>query len=204
MFSSAQVRKPAVKALRCISRASTQSRPRRCTLCLAEGESAPGVKARQPDVHMSLLSSSGVSIRPFTHRSLNARSFVCAWWEPNTWNRLPRPHLVRRLANSVGTTDTARTVDASISDSATAAPKATAVPQAADKSVKNIAATFAPRASGNTGKNPAVQGSVLYGIFTWQAWICCALGGLLSYNLIFPSNEPDLWRLMGYGLHKIS
>jgi hypothetical protein len=23
------------------------------------------------------------------------------------------------------------------------------------------------------------------------------LGGALSFNLIFPSNEPDIWRLMG-------
>jgi hypothetical protein len=67
----------------------------------------------------------------------------------------------------------------------------------ADKKVKDIAATFAPRASGSTGKNPAVKGSVLYDIFTWQGWICMALGGLLSYNVLFPSDEPDIWRLMG-------
>jgi hypothetical protein len=63
--------------------------------------------------------------------------------------------------------------------------------------VKNIAQTFAPRASGNTGKNPATKGSVLYDIFTYQAWILMAVGGLLSYNLIFPSDKPDIARLMG-------
>eukprot|EP01025_Chloroclados_australasicus_P006711 TRINITY_DN12139_c0_g3_i2.p1 TRINITY_DN12139_c0_g3~~TRINITY_DN12139_c0_g3_i2.p1 ORF type:complete len:207 (+),score=13.47 TRINITY_DN12139_c0_g3_i2:108-728(+) len=67
----------------------------------------------------------------------------------------------------------------------------------ADKSVKNIASTFAPRASGNTGKNPAVKGTTLYNVFTVQAWACLVLGGLLSYNVIFPSDQPDLWRLMG-------
>lgn len=84
--------------------------------------------------------------------------------------------------------------------SSSAVADATPTPQqskAADKKVKNIASTFAPRASGNTGKNPAVRGSTLYNIFTVQAWICMALGGLLSFNVLFPSNEPDLWRLMG-------
>lgn len=63
--------------------------------------------------------------------------------------------------------------------------------------MKNIAQTFAPRASGNTGKNPATKGSVLYDIFTYQAWVLLAVGGLLSYNLIFPSEKPDIARLMG-------
>lgn len=69
--------------------------------------------------------------------------------------------------------------------------------KATDKSVKNIAQTFAPRASGNTGSNPATKGSVLYDIFTYQAWILMVVGGLLSFNLIFPSDKPDIARLMG-------
>lgn len=74
----------------------------------------------------------------------------------------------------------------------------------ADKAVKGIAGKFAPRASGNTGKNPAVVGSVLYDIFTYQAWICMALGGLLSYNVLFPSDQPDIWRLMGCALRPLT
>jgi hypothetical protein len=81
---------------------------------------------------------------------------------------------------------------------ATSVPEAARVDSAAaDKNVKNIASTFAPRASGNTGKNPAVKGSVLYDIFTYQAWVCMGLGGLLSFNILFPSDQPDIWRLMG-------
>ncbi|GJP69932.1 hypothetical protein CLOP_g928 [Closterium sp. NIES-67] len=64
------------------------------------------------------------------------------------------------------------------------------------KAVKKTATTFAPRAS-TKSKNPAVPGSALYTIFEVQAYLCMALGGLLSYNLVFPSDEPDLWRLMG-------
>ncbi|PRQ26200.1 hypothetical protein RchiOBHm_Chr6g0291981 [Rosa chinensis] len=64
------------------------------------------------------------------------------------------------------------------------------------KVVQKTAATFAPRAS-TASKNPAVPGSVLYTVFEVQAYACMLLGGVLSYNLIFPSNEPDLWRLMG-------
>ncbi|KAL9239209.1 hypothetical protein vseg_013549 [Gypsophila vaccaria] len=64
------------------------------------------------------------------------------------------------------------------------------------KAVNKTAATFAPRAS-TASKNPAVPGSVLYSIFEIQGYACMFLGGVLSFNLVFPSNEPDLWRLMG-------
>lgn len=62
--------------------------------------------------------------------------------------------------------------------------------------VQKTAATFAPRAS-TASKNPAVPGTVLYTVFEVQGYASLLLGGALSFNLIFPSNEPDLWRLMG-------
>lgn len=69
-----------------------------------------------------------------------------------------------------------------------------------DKDLKRVvqktAATFAPRASTAT-KNPAVPGSVLYTVFEVQGYVSLLLGGALSFNLIFPSTEPDIWRLMG-------
>ncbi|KAG7675093.1 putative Protein RESISTANCE TO PHYTOPHTHORA 1, chloroplastic [Nannochloris sp. 'desiccata'] len=55
------------------------------------------------------------------------------------------------------------------------------------KFARNAATTFAPRASG----------SVLYKIFEIQAWLSLAVGGLLSFNLIFPSDQPDIARLIG-------
>eukprot|EP00270_Netrium_digitus_P008270 TRINITY_DN2461_c0_g1_i1.p1 TRINITY_DN2461_c0_g1~~TRINITY_DN2461_c0_g1_i1.p1 ORF type:complete len:255 (+),score=51.45 TRINITY_DN2461_c0_g1_i1:427-1191(+) len=64
------------------------------------------------------------------------------------------------------------------------------------KAVKKTASTFAPRAS-TKQKNPAVPGSALYRVFEVQGYASMAVGGLLSFNLIFPSNEPDIWRLMG-------
>nr|XP_043636366.1 protein RESISTANCE TO PHYTOPHTHORA 1, chloroplastic isoform X2 [Erigeron canadensis] len=64
------------------------------------------------------------------------------------------------------------------------------------KAVQKTAATFAPRAS-TASKNPAVPGSTLYTVFEVQAYASMLMGGALSFNLIFPSNEPDLWRLMG-------
>ncbi|KAL2507718.1 uncharacterized protein Fot_31365 [Forsythia ovata] len=77
---------------------------------------------------------------------------------------------------------------------------ATSTGPALDKDLKKVvqktAATFAPRASTAT-KNPAVPGTVLYTVFEVQGYASMLLGGVLSYNLIFPSNEPDIWRLMG-------
>ncbi|XP_052170590.1 uncharacterized protein LOC127786899 isoform X2 [Diospyros lotus] len=64
------------------------------------------------------------------------------------------------------------------------------------KVVQKTAATFAPRASTAT-KNPAVPGTALYSVFEIQGYVSMLLGGALSFNLIFPSNEPDIWRLMG-------
>ncbi|XP_021672201.2 protein RESISTANCE TO PHYTOPHTHORA 1, chloroplastic [Hevea brasiliensis] len=64
------------------------------------------------------------------------------------------------------------------------------------KAVQKTAATFAPRASTAT-KNPAAPGTALYTVFEVQGYVSMLLGGALSFNLIFPSNEPDVWRLMG-------
>ena len=62
--------------------------------------------------------------------------------------------------------------------------------------VQKTAATFAPRASTAT-KNPAVPGTVLYTVFEVQGYLSMLLGGALSFNFLFPSNEPDIRRLMG-------
>ncbi|KAH7678830.1 hypothetical protein IHE45_06G021800 [Dioscorea alata] len=64
------------------------------------------------------------------------------------------------------------------------------------KAVQKTAATFAPRASTAT-RNPAVPGTALYTLFEVQGYVSMILGGALSFNFIFPSNEPDIWRLMG-------
>jgi hypothetical protein len=62
--------------------------------------------------------------------------------------------------------------------------------------VQKTAGTFAPRAS-TARKNPAVPGSTLYTIFEVQGYLSMVFGGALAFNLIFPSSEPDIWRLMG-------
>ncbi|CAN1176310.1 Protein RESISTANCE TO PHYTOPHTHORA 1, chloroplastic [Linum perenne] len=78
-----------------------------------------------------------------------------------------------------------------------AAAASTTVPsKELEKAVQKTAATFAPRAS-TASKNPAKPGTALYSVFEVQAYVSMLLGGALSFNLIFPSDEPDLWRLMG-------
>lgn len=38
---------------------------------------------------------------------------------------------------------------------------------------------------------------MLYNVFEAQAWLSLVVGGLLSYNVLFPSDEPDIARLLG-------
>ncbi|GLC37410.1 hypothetical protein PLESTB_001590400 [Pleodorina starrii] len=64
------------------------------------------------------------------------------------------------------------------------------------KFTRQAAATFAPRSS-TKSKNPAVKGSLLYDIFEYQSWICLVAGGLLSFNIIWPTDEPSIARLLG-------
>jgi len=40
-------------------------------------------------------------------------------------------------------------------------------------------------------------GSALYTVFEVQAWVALAVGAALSFNLLFPSDKPDIARLLG-------
>jgi hypothetical protein len=53
-------------------------------------------------------------------------------------------------------------------------------------------------------QNPATKGTVLYNVFEVQAYLGVAVGALLAYNVIFPSEisatgvvDPTIARLMG-------
>ena len=68
-----------------------------------------------------------------------------------------------------------------------------------NKFVKKTATTFAPSSSGDAKKkkNPAQKGTVLYQVFEVQAYLAIFVGGLLAFNVIYPSEEPTIARLMG-------
>ncbi|KAF8074370.1 hypothetical protein N665_1107s0010 [Sinapis alba] len=78
----------------------------------------------------------------------------------------------------------------------TESPSSSALGKDLKKVVNKTAATFAPRAS-TASKNPALPGTTLYKVFEVQGYASMLVGGVLSFNLLFPSTEPDLWRLMG-------
>ena len=59
------------------------------------------------------------------------------------------------------------------------------------------AGTFAPKASGPTGKNPAQPGTPLYNLFTVQGYASVVLGGLLAFNVLAPSEGPSMMRAFG-------
>ncbi|KAK3236665.1 hypothetical protein CYMTET_53209 [Cymbomonas tetramitiformis] len=63
------------------------------------------------------------------------------------------------------------------------------------KAASKTATTFAPVAK--KGKNPAYKGSLLYTIFEVQAYLAVVVGGLLAFNVIYPSDEPNIARLLG-------
>ena len=67
-----------------------------------------------------------------------------------------------------------------------------------NKFVKKTATTFAPSSSGEAKKkkNPA-KGTAFYAVFEVQAYLAIVVGGLLAFNVIYPSEEPTIARLMG-------
>ncbi|KAF5825466.1 hypothetical protein DUNSADRAFT_9661 [Dunaliella salina] len=91
--------------------------------------------------------------------------------------------------------------EARASEDASSSPSTSADGVKIDKELSKIttktAATFAPRSSTAKGKNPAQPGTALYDIFEYQAWLSLAAGGLLSFNIMFPSDEPSIPRLLG-------
>lgn len=84
----------------------------------------------------------------------------------------------------------------SAGEAAPPTPPAHLFPQVA-RFARNAATTFAPRASTPTGKNPAVKGSTLYQIFGVQAAAALAVGAALSFNVLLPTDEPSIPRLIG-------
>lgn len=57
----------------------------------------------------------------------------------------------------------------------------------AAQAASKAAATFAPRASGNTGKNPAVKGSVLYQVFEVQVRVCVSSRSMRCQLTLLPT-----------------
>ncbi|CAL9107553.1 hypothetical protein MUK42_17594 [Musa troglodytarum] len=110
------------------------------------------------------------------------------------------PDGVDSTTATAATGDEEGSQEAPESSSGSGNSKPTLVAPISDKEIKKVvqktAATFAPRASTAT-KNPAVPGTALYSVFEVQGYASMLLGGALSFNLIFPSNQPDIWRLMG-------
>ena len=68
-----------------------------------------------------------------------------------------------------------------------------------NKFVKKTATTFAPSSSveAKKKKNSATKGTALYAVFEVQAYLAIVVGGLLAFNVIYPSEEPTIARLMG-------
>jgi len=118
--------------------------------------------------------------------------------------RKMRHHHLLRATSEDGTEDGESSSSSSSSTTTTTATKASSiVPDSFDrdlnKFVKKTATTFAPSSSGEAKKkkNPATKGTVLYTVFEVQAYLAILVGGLLAFNVIYPSEEPTIARLMG-------
>jgi len=110
--------------------------------------------------------------------------------------------LLLRATSEDGTED-GETSSSSSTTTTTATKASSIVPDSFDrdlnKFVKKTATTFAPSSSGEAKKkkNPATKGTVLYTVFEVQAYLAILVGGLLAFNVIYPSEEPTIARLMG-------
>ncbi|KAL5994250.1 hypothetical protein ACLOJK_035122 [Asimina triloba] len=148
----------------------------------------------------ALISMSGISKIPATSIALVSHSSSCCY------NFRRRRMRIRVNANSFDAPaveeeeeereEGQEREESSAETNPSAPPSASTIDKDIKKVVQKTAATFAPRAS-TANKNPAVPGSALYTVFEIQGYASMLLGGALSFNLIFSSNEPDIWRLMG-------
>lgn len=149
-------------------------------------------------VASSVSSSSGITKR-------SSSSFVNVGKKSDVYVvRKMRHHHLLRATSEDGTEDGESSSSSSTSSSTTTATKASSiVPDSFDrdlnKFVKKTATTFAPSSSGEAKKkkNPATKGTVLYTVFEVQAYLAILVGGLLAFNVIYPSEEPTIARLMG-------
>jgi hypothetical protein len=119
--------------------------------------------------------------------------------------RKMRHHHLLRATSEDGTEDgeSSSSSSTSTTTTTTATKASSIVPDSFDrdlnKFVKKTATTFAPSSSGEAKKkkNPATKGTVLYTVFEVQAYLAILVGGLLAFNVIYPSEEPTIARLMG-------
>ncbi|KEH23700.1 hypothetical protein MtrunA17_Chr7g0259311 [Medicago truncatula] len=112
----------------------------------------------------------------------------------STFRRSPYP--IACATSNEEVVEEVKVVESNTNEESTSSTFSTPIDKELKKVAQKTAATFAPRAS-TASKNPAVPGSTLYTVFEVQAYVSMLLGGALSFNLIFPSDQPDLWRLMG-------
>ena len=150
-------------------------------------------------VSSSVSSSSGI-----TKRSSSFVNVVGKKSDVYVVRKMRHHHLLRATSED-GTEDGESSSSSSTSSTTTTtATKASSiVPDSFDrdlnKFVKKTAMTFAPSSSGEAKKkkNPATKGTVLYTVFEVQAYLAILVGGLLAFNVIYPSEEPTIARLMG-------
>ena len=110
-----------------------------------------------------------------------------------------RPALKRRARVKLGATSEGDEEDATTTTTAAANTNTNNFDRDLNKFVKKTATTFAPSSSGEAKKkkNPATKGTALYAVFEVQAYLAIVVGGLLAFNVIYPSEEPTIARLMG-------
>ena len=159
------------------------------TLALAKTLSPQELSPVTADDAMATFAANGVSIR-------------CAPRATRT-QRIRSPLLAATVARAASDTGSARLrvrVRASSNDDdgtgAGVRTKEVDVDKELKKNAAKIAGTFAPRSS-TAKKNPAFKGSALYTIFEVQAYLSLVVGAMLSYNVLLPSDEPNIARLMG-------
>lgn len=169
----------------------------------AKNMSSFAIRGAQMVASTSRVSSSVSSSSGVTKRSSSSFVNVVGKKSDVYVVRKMRHHHLLRATSEDGTEDGESSSSSSTSTTTTATKASSIVPDSFDrdlnKFVKKTATTFAPSSSGEAKKkkNPATKGTVLYTVFEVQAYLAILVGGLLAFNVIYPSEEPTIARLMG-------
>ncbi|CAL6272462.1 unnamed protein product [Bathycoccus prasinos] len=163
------------------------------TTTLRRGSSLRGVSSSS-----NCCKNDALALKALTGKRRSASSSI-SFPRNHEGGRKKQSSFVLKATNEDNENATLATGERDSTTSSSASASTSSFDKNLNKFVKKTATTFAPSSSGDAKKkkNPAQKGTVLYQVFEVQAYLAILIGGLLAFNVIYPSEEPTIARLMG-------